>query len=114
MIACMAAMAKPGPPARMVITDSAFGTAPRVAGMPLAGFVYVTIVDRYDNPVEDITVTWEAAGDSGSVSPISSVTDKEGRARTQWTLGSAVPLQAIRVGADGVGSFRLTVGVVPP
>jgi hypothetical protein len=64
----------------------------------------VRAVDRFDNGVADIEVTWEAEG-GGAVSPASTITGSDGRAATQRTLGERPGFYAtIAAAADLEGS----------
>ncbi|HEU0299107.1 MAG TPA: hypothetical protein VFR37_06615, partial [Longimicrobium sp.] len=47
----------------------------------------IIVTDRHARPMAGLEVGWRVSG--GSVSPVVSVTDAEGVARTQWTLGAA-------------------------
>lgn len=65
-------------------------TAP--VGTELPDPLVVRVMDGFGNPVEGITVAWDA--DEGSVDPDESVTGQDGRATTSWTLGSATGSQS--------------------
>jgi hypothetical protein len=74
-----------GPVALMA--DSGDGQRAQVSTVlpvPLA----VKAVDRFNNGVAGVEVTWRASGD-GEVDPASGVTGTDGRAVTSWTLGSS-------------------------
>ncbi|HEV8176733.1 MAG TPA: Ig-like domain-containing protein [Gemmatimonadales bacterium] len=61
-------------------------------GSELADPLVVRVVDGFGNPVDGISVRWDA--DEGSVSPGESVTGQDGQASTSWTLGSAAGSQS--------------------
>jgi hypothetical protein len=103
--------AKPGPPAqiRLIRGDLQTGTV----GTTLADSLIVQVEDRWDNPIEGVAIDWIVAGDSGIVTPSATMTDANGRARARWTLGAAVPLQALRVSVADGPSLRLSANAVP-
>jgi Bacterial Ig domain/Bacterial Ig-like domain (group 1) len=76
------------------------------AGTRLANPLVVVVVDDADNPVPGVTVTWQAQGGSGSVTPRSSNTDGSGRASTSWTLGGGTGEQRVDASAPGAGTVR--------
>lgn len=57
-------------------------------GAALPDSLRVRLTDRFGNPISGTTVTWAPNASSGSVSPVSSTTDANGRAATRWTLGN--------------------------
>lgn len=56
---------------------------------PAAESLVVRVVDRFNNPVPGVAVSWSAQG-GGDVSPASVVTGTDGRAATERTLGAQV------------------------
>ncbi len=56
---------------------------------PAAESLVVRVVDRFDNPVSGVEVSWSPQG-GGDVSPASVVTGTDGRAATQRMLGAQV------------------------
>ena len=56
---------------------------------PAAESLVVRVVDRFDNPVPGVEVSWSPQG-GGDVSPASVVTGADGRAATQRMLGAQV------------------------
>lgn len=62
----------------------------------------VSIKDKYGNPVPNVTVQWQPAAGSGTVSPTSSTTRADGVTRTQWTTGTASGSQSVTATATGV------------
>lgn len=66
------AVARSGPPVRIERVE-AQGADPTVR-----------VVDRYGNPVPDVTVTWVVRRGSGSMQPGSTVTDAQGLASSAW------------------------------
>ncbi|MBA3260578.1 MAG: Ig-like domain-containing protein, partial [Gemmatimonadales bacterium] len=55
-------------------------------GAPLADSLVVRVLDRFGSPIGGIEVSWTAEV-GGSVNPATAVTDADGRAGTQRTLG---------------------------
>lgn len=85
--------------AASVSGDGQTGTVGTALGAPLR-----VIVTLGGAPQQGTSVTWAAAGTSGSVTPTSSVTDASGIATTIWTLGQAAGTQtatASLAGASG-------------
>jgi len=62
-------------------------------------------------PVSGVAVTF-APGSGGSVSAPSVVTDANGNAQTNWTLGTATGSQLLTVGSSGVPSLTVTATAV--
>ncbi|HST57171.1 MAG TPA: Ig-like domain-containing protein, partial [Longimicrobium sp.] len=90
-------------------------TASGQAGTALADSLRARVLDRYGNPVAGVTVSWSAQN-GGAVSPATSQTGADGRARTQWTLGPALGEQTAQASAAGLTSvtFSTTATVGPP
>jgi hypothetical protein len=67
-------------------------------------------------PVEGAIVTWSVVSvDGGQVSPSTSRTDAQGRARAAWTLGTAAgPARATAAVDDGTLSFAAVALANPP
>ncbi len=85
-------------------------------GSPLPEPLVVRVADQSDNAVSGVTVTWTPEG-GGSVDPASSVTDADGRASTQRTLGPGAGTQTTVASAPEVGapvSFAHTATSGPP
>jgi alpha-tubulin suppressor-like RCC1 family protein len=78
----------PGPPVRLIpgTTDS-LGA---IAGNPLGDSISVRVTDSVGNAVPGVAVSFTVTAGGGSASPVTTVTDAGGFARTWWTLG-AVP-----------------------
>ena len=80
------ATAVAGAPAALVAVsgDLQNGTA----GQKLPAALEVKVRDQFGNPVAGVPVSWSAS--SGSLSPISGVSDADGLVATSWTLGSTL------------------------
>ncbi len=72
----------------------------------------VRVLDESQNPVAGVTVNWTPGVGGGTASPASSLTDSQGLASTEWTVGPAgVTLQTLTASALqlGEGVFNATV-----
>ncbi|HXE59884.1 MAG TPA: Ig-like domain-containing protein [Gemmatimonadaceae bacterium] len=77
------------------------GTQQRaLAGRPLAQAVVVRVTSRHGRPIQNQLVTFVCAGGQGTPSPDTSRTDADGRARTNWTLGSLPGRQVLLASVD--------------
>lgn len=74
-------------------------TAAVGATLPVALRVAVRMVDG--RPLRGVAVTWSAAQGSGSVAPATTITDANGEAAAQWTLGTAAGGQFATASAAG-------------
>jgi hypothetical protein len=95
--------------AEVVLTPAAVrlasGQAQRApAGRRLPEAVLLQVLSRGGRPVSDVTVTFATDADEGSADPASAVTDRNGRARTAWTLGKHAGHQRLIVTVPGVDS----------
>ena len=70
------------------------------ASTPLDASLVVRVVDPFGNPVAGQLVDFAIAGGGGSVSANSVISDADGRATTQWTLGAAAGTQTVHVTCD--------------
>ena len=90
--------------------DGQTGTVAQALAAPLVAHVS----DRFGNSVPNATVTWGATVGGGSVAPATSPANSEGRASTQWTLGSAAGVQrATAAIASATVEFQATAGFGP-
>ena len=89
------ATAVPGLPGEIVVVSGDGQAAPRLSTLldPLA----VRVEDRFQNPVEGVTVEFAAIEGGGSVQPSSTSTDVGGLASTQWTLGAPLGDQSVSI-----------------
>lgn len=79
-----------GPAADVVAGSDTVGGG--FVGSSLADSLVVIVRDANSRPVPGVTVVWNATG-SGTVSPVQSLTDAKGRARTSWQLGRVAGAQ---------------------
>lgn len=68
---------------------------------PLNDSISVRALDRRGVGVPDVEIRFHPAGGGASVSPGLAVTDAQGIARTQWTLGSAIGTHHMEARAPG-------------
>jgi hypothetical protein len=100
----ISATATAGRPVALVLVS---GQGQRAAvGQPLGKAVVVVVRDAGGNPVSGVPLT--ARPVQGTVADTALVTDAEGRAAVQWSLGRATGLHRLEVRAAGVDS-TLTV-----
>jgi hypothetical protein len=74
------------------------------AGEVLPGALVVRMLDANDNPVSGATIEFSVTAGGGSVSPASAVTDSDGEASTQLTLGPNAGTNTVTASASGYGS----------
>ncbi len=83
----------------------------------LAEPLKVKVDDRFGNPVQGVTVSWQVASGAASVQPASSATDVGGLAQTSVTLGAQegpVTVTASSAGLTGSpATFHAAVASVP-
>ena len=89
------ATAVPGLPGEIVVVSGDGQAAPRLSTLldPLT----VRVEDRFQNPVEGVTVEFAAIAGGGFVQPSSTSTDVAGLATTQWTLGAPLGDQSVSI-----------------
>ena len=63
--------------------------------------VTAAVVDRFDNGLVDVAVTWAITSGGGAVRAISNVTDAHGIARAIWTIGPTTGTNVLGVTASG-------------
>src|SRR4029077_15866053 len=67
-------------------TDTVRATLPKLDS--------VLVTDTHGNPVSSVTVTWTVTKGTGAITP-SSLTDANGVATAQWTLGDTAEVQNV-------------------
>jgi len=55
----------------------------------------IQVVDRFGNPVPQVSVAWQVVSGEGQVSEAITLTDNAGTATVRWTLGGRVGLQRL-------------------
>jgi hypothetical protein len=89
-------------------------------GQPLPDSLEVLYTDGTGAPVAGQAIEWSTGIISGSMAPQSSLTGANGKARSQWTLGSGTPTEsataAVNLGFGGGPSvnFAATAAGAPP
>lgn len=78
----------PRPPAALEIFSG--NGQPGTAGAALPNPLVVKVTDAGGKAVRNVTVTWAVTSGGGTVTPATSLTDNNGLATTQWTLGTSV------------------------
>lgn len=79
-------------------------------GTQLSAPLILEVVDGEGKPMRDVRVEFEATAD-GSTDPTDAMTDQDGQAQTQWTLGPAEEEQQVIARAVGTAftvTFRAT------
>ncbi|MGH7551528.1 MAG: Ig-like domain-containing protein [Longimicrobiales bacterium] len=84
------------------ITAAAGLAQTAVVGSQLAQALQAVVTDDQGQPVANARVDWQPAQGSGNVTPASATTDAQGRAATNWTLGTVAGTQRV---AASVGSI---------
>lgn len=80
-------------------------------GVPLMQPLRVRVTDAFSNPVAGVTVQWTAAG-GGTVTPPSSVSNAEGIAETEWSLGTGAGQTVVASAAGSEVTFSAVLN--PP
>lgn len=106
--------ALPDVPARIVTTGGDDQVATAGATLPLP--VSARVLDRFDNAIPGVEVTFSTAPSSGTVSPSSATTTATGEVEARWVLGTSTGSQALYAGVAGVApaTFHATSTQPPP
>lgn len=109
LLACSDPPASPTPPKalRPVTPVTATGTA----GTTLAGGITVQVVDYADKVMEGVKVSFAVVSGDGAVTSRLAVSDAEGLAHTEWTLGQTAgenEVIASTFGVDSTTTFTAT------
>lgn len=75
-----------------------------LVGTALAEPLVVRAHDAAGNPVVGLAVAWVIGQGGGSVAPMTSITDADGRASTRWTLGGTPGPNTATAVISGVGT----------
>ena len=91
------------------------------AGSSLSDSLLVRVADRYDNPVQGLTVTWAVPSGAGTIAAATSTTSATGHASAKWTVGNTVGSYQVRASLPTNASpavapvdFRATVVAAAP
>jgi len=84
-------------------------TAP--AGTDFPSALGVIVLNQYDGPVQDITVTWAITAGGGSLSATSTMTDANGTAVVTYTAGPTPGAATVTATVVGIGTvaFKETI-----
>jgi len=85
-----------------------------LAGKTLAQSVVVRATNRKGGPASGKRVSFRLGENQGSVDPASAVTDADGRARANWTLGSYPGRQTLFASVENVDSALAIVAEADP
>lgn len=72
-------------------------------GKELPTPIVLRVLDASGNPVEAVPISFVVSAGGGSVTPGTLASDKNGEAKTKWTLGSADATQKLEATAPGLG-----------
>jgi hypothetical protein len=104
------AAAKAGAPD--TLSPASVLSQPGRRGQPVATPPVVRVVDRYGNPVPDVSVAWQVTAGQGEIGA-PTVTDADGKATVAWTLGNRIGVQKLTAAiGSAIGSpvtFTATV-----
>lgn len=83
-------------------------------GEELDEAVSVVVSDAFGNPTPGVAVTWSVTEGDGAVDPAEATTDAEGRATTQWTLGTTAGSEhAVRAEVEGIDPVSFQAEAAP-
>ena len=71
----------------------------------------VLVVDKYSNPVNEVSVTYNAGGAGGSFSPNPAETNPKGIAGTRYTTPTKTGTVTVTASASGLSSVQFTITV---
>jgi Big-like domain-containing protein len=75
---------------------------------PVADAPVVRVVDRYGNPVPNVSVAWRVTAGQGELGAASTATDADGKATVAWTLGSRIGVQKLTAAIEAVTGSPVT------
>jgi len=90
------ATATPGPPAKLAIAGGDGQSA--ASGAPLPIPLQVLVTDGFNNPLPDVTVAFTVLTGGGTLSAAPRISDEDGIARADWTLGPTTGTQTVLAG----------------
>ncbi len=79
-----------------------------LAGTELPTALVVQVLDGQGNAVVGRAVTWVIGAGGGSVAPVNTTTDGQGKATTRWTLGPSVGNNTVNAVVSGVETVTFT------
>jgi len=96
--AVFTATVKPGPVTALEQVSPSIGNS--AAGFDVVDSIAVRVVDRFQHPISNATVTFNVTAGGGSISSATRTTDESGIARTAWRLGTT-GVQSLRASSAG-------------
>ncbi len=78
-------------------------------GVTLPDSIVVRVVDQNGSPMAGQQVVWSVTGGGGSVTPGAVTTDRYGKARAVWTLGSAPGTNEVQASIAGLSAVFTAV-----
>jgi hypothetical protein len=100
------ATAKPGAPDTLS-AQTPLGQPGR-RSQPVATPPQVRVVDRFGNPVPDVSVAWQVTAGQGTVSSPMTTTDALGVASTEWTMGNLRGVQKLTAAIESAHGSPIT------
>jgi hypothetical protein len=77
------------------------------AGVALSQAVSVNVTDQTATALEGAVVTWTTVAGSGTVDSVTSTTNSNGDANTDWTLGATAGAQTLHASLAGGASVTI-------
>ena len=77
-------------------------------GSPLAKPLILRLTDEKGVGIPNRTVVWAAGSGSGSINPATGMTDAEGFASAEWTLGPLLGVQRVSAQVPDIGAVTFT------
>ncbi len=101
------------PPAPSAVRIDGGNSQEGVVGQPLPVRIAVTVLDDEGRPLSDTRVTFNVSPGGGTLSPTSAQTNSNGRAESQWTLGTQTGTAIATANVSGVTPATFTALVRP-
>src|SRR5690349_18011801 len=90
------------PPAQIAAVSDLIRAS--VVGTPIGGGISVKVTDASGRPVQGASVAFITTVGNGTTNPRIAVSDAQGVATTEWTLGTLVGTNQVAAGVDGVST----------
>ena len=85
-----------------------------VIGTNLPGPLVVLLKDQNSNPMSDVQVDFAVTQGDGNVNPTQAITDSEGKASTELTLGQTAGLNQVTATVNELSVIFNATGIEPP
>jgi adhesin/invasin len=102
---------RPAPVATYITADDELIDATGTVGAALADPVSVRITDQYGQPVAGAVVAWSVESGNGTLASPSSLTNADGVATVNWTLGTTAGPQRLRAAVSDDAAVTIAVDV---